>query len=107
LKENTSRKHEVHLRLNDEEHQALERNSIKCKLTKQVYLRKMCLDVKPKEWPPMELFRMINELQKITNDMYFIARASSTQHWLDEDLYWDNVEKLKRVLKDLFDQIFD
>ena len=46
------------------------------------------------------------ELQGIENDMYGIALVASTQHWMDEGLYWDNVERLKKVLKDLFDQIF-
>ena len=44
-----ARPHEIHLRLSEEEYRALEKNRAKCRLPQQTYLRKMCLDVQPKE----------------------------------------------------------
>lgn len=49
-----TRPHEIHLRLNEEEYQALETNRKKCHLPQQTYLRKLCKGVKPEEFPPAE-----------------------------------------------------
>ena len=50
----TTRPHEIHLRLNEEEYQALETNRKKCNLPQQTYLRKLCHGIRPKEFPPAE-----------------------------------------------------
>ena len=55
--ERRTRKHEVHLRLNDEEYKALERNRAKCKLPQQTYLRKLVMNVQPIEHPRLNSSR--------------------------------------------------
>ena len=46
--------HEIHLRLDEEEFQALESNRKKCHLPQQTYLRHLITGVQPREFPPAE-----------------------------------------------------
>ena len=48
-----TRPHEIHLRLDEEEYQALETNRKKCNLPQQTYLRKLCHGIRPNEFPPI------------------------------------------------------
>ncbi len=101
-----SRSHEVHLRLNDSEYQALERNRARCGLSQQTYLRKMCLKEQPKERPPMEFFQVLRDLEKIKEELYSIAAAAKKEGWIDRALYWQNIDRLDKVVSDLFRQVF-
>lgn len=105
MRNNSTRPHEVHLRLNEEEYRALEKNRAKCRLTQQAYLRKLCLDVQPKEQPPVDFFRVLKELQRIGNNFNQIAAVAHKDHWMDAELYWENAKQLQRQMQDLFDQI--
>ncbi len=49
MRNNSTRPHEVHLRLSEEEYRALEKNRAKCRLTQQTYLRKLCEGIRPRE----------------------------------------------------------
>ena len=101
----TARPHEVHLRLSEKEYRALEKNRAKCRLSQQTYLRKMCLNEKPKEQPPVDFFRVLKELQHIGINLDQIALAATRDRWIDADLYWDNVKQLEDQMHDLFEQI--
>ena len=100
-----ARPHEVHLRLSEEEYRALEKNRAKCRLPQQAYLRKLCLDVQPKELPPVDFFRVLKELQRIGNSLNQIATVANRDRWMDADLYWENVKQLQNQMQDLFNQI--
>ncbi|MBQ6360424.1 MAG: hypothetical protein IJJ25_04700 [Lachnospiraceae bacterium] len=100
-----ARPHEVHLRLSEEEYRALEKNRAKCRLPQQAYLRKLCLDVQPKEQPPVDFFRVLKELQRIGNSLNQIAAVANRDRWMDADLYWENVKQLQNQMQDLFNQI--
>lgn len=103
---NSTRPHEVHLRLSEEEYQALEKNRAKCRLTQQTYLRKMCLYVQPKEQPPVDFFRVLKDLQRIGNNLNQIAAVAHKDHWMDADLYWENVKQLQQTVNRLMEQIY-
>ena len=45
--ESTTRPHEIYLRLNEEEYQALETNRKKCNLPQQNFLSKLCHGIRP------------------------------------------------------------
>ena len=54
-----TRPYEIHLRLNEEEYQALETNRKKCHLPQQTYLRKLGKEEKPGEFPPAEYMQIL------------------------------------------------
>ena len=77
------RTHEVHLRLNDKEYEALERNRRKCKLTQQGYLRFMCKNVVPREAPQADFFTCLRQLQHIginLNQLTMVANRNDFFH---------------------------
>ena len=100
-----ARPHEIHLRLSEEEYRALEKNRAKCGLPQQTYLRKMCLEVQPKEQPPIDFYRVLKELQRIGINMNQIAAVANRDRWMDADLYWENVEQLEKLASDLLHEI--
>ena len=100
-----ARPHEVHLRLSEEEYRALEKNRAKCGLPQQTYLRKLCLEVQPKEQPPMDFYRVLKELRRIGINMNQIAVVANREGWIDEDLYWENVKQLENLASDLLHEI--
>ena len=105
MNKNGSRPHEVHLRLNNEEYAALERNREKCGLTQQTYLRKMCVGIQPREQPPVDYFRVLNALRQIGINLNQIAMVAHTERWMNEELYWENVKQLESQMQDLRNQI--
>ncbi|MBQ5959714.1 MAG: hypothetical protein IJM83_02325 [Firmicutes bacterium] len=102
----TARPHEVHLRLSEEEYRVLERNRAKCRLSQQTYLRKMCLNEKPKEHPPVEFFQLLNILDKIKDELYRIAVIAEKIGQIDQAMYWQNIKKLDNQISDLFRQFY-
>ena len=102
----TARPHEVHLRLSEEEYRALEKNRAKCRLSQQTYLRKMCLNEKPKEHPPVEFFQLLNILDKIKDELYRIAVIAEKIGQIDQALYLQNIKKLDNQISDLFRQFY-
>ena len=102
----TARPHEVHLRLSEKEYRALEKNRAKCRLSQQTYLRKMCLNEKPKEQPPVEFFQLLNNLDKIKDELYRIAVIAEKIGLIDQTMYWQNIKKLDNQISDLFRQFY-
>ena len=102
----STRPHEVHLRLNEEEYRALEKNRAKCRLTQQAYLRMMCEDIQPKEQPHLDFFRVLNELRRIGNNLNQIAAVAHKDRWMDADLYWENAKQLQQTVSSLMEQIY-
>ena len=64
-----TRPHEIHLRLDEEEYQALETNRKKCHLPQQTYLRKLIKGVQPEEFPPAEYMQMLHEIQVVGHEL--------------------------------------
>ena len=69
----TTRPHEIHLRLNEEEYQAMEGNRKKCNLPQQTYLRKLCHGIRPKEFPPAEYWEVHKLLRQMNLTLTGIA----------------------------------
>ena len=103
--EKRKRTHEIHLRLNDKEYAALERNSKKCGLPQQTYLRYMCRNVIPREAPQAEFFECLTELRRIGNNLNQLARIANRGEFLQEDYYVRNAEKLWDVIHELIQSI--
>ena len=103
--EERQRTHEIHLRLNEKEYAALERNRKKCGLTQQTYLRKMCLEIRPREQPPTEFFQMLSELNRISATLNEIAVTAESTGLIDADFYRENVNRLEQEMTELRNRI--
>ncbi len=101
-----TRKHEVHLRLDDEEFKALEKNRTKCKLPQQTYLRKLVLNVQPIEHPPVEFFEVLRNLRQINISLTQVALKANTNGWIDRQTYYNNVAWLQKSISLLMQQYY-
>ena len=100
-----TRTHKICLRLSDKEYEALESNREKCGLTQQAYLRKMCLNVRPNEQPPMEFFDVLNELSNISIAMAQMAFAADRNRLVGREAYWESVKHVNEQINVLLHQV--
>ena len=91
-----TRPHEIHLRLNEEEYQALETNRKKCHLPQQTYLRKLCKGVKPEEFPPAEYMQMLHEIQVVGHELRMNAFRVDSNGVPDRERYWEAVDRFQK-----------
>lgn len=103
--EKRQRKHEIHLRLNEKEYAALERNRKKCGLTQQTYLRKMCQKIQPRKQPPAEFFQVLGALNRIEIVLNEIAVTAESIGHIDADFYRENVNRLEQEMTELRNRI--
>ena len=103
--EKRQRTHEIHLRLNEKEYAALERNRKKCGLTQQTYLRKMCMEIRPRKQPPAKFFQVLGALNRIEIALNEIAFAAKSSGKFDADFYRENVNRLEQEMTELRNRI--
>lgn len=100
-----TRTHEIHLRLDDKEYQTLKRNSAKCSLTQQSYIRQIIEDVVPRESPTADFWTLYRELQHVTSELReigWVAQKSGTIDWVT---YWDQNKKIEGELNKILSAI--
>ena len=85
-----TRKHDIHLRLNDQEYAALMKNAAKCNMPQQTFLRHMCLRTQPKEAPSADFAEFIGEIRKIGTNINQIARVANSKGDIDRSAYSEN-----------------
>ena len=93
-----TRTHEIHLRLNDKEYNNLKRNSAKCHLSQQNYIRQLIDRVVPRESPSADFWKLYHELQHVTSELReigWMAKQSGTIEWVT---YWDQNKKIEEEL---------
>ena len=84
----------VMFRVNEEEFEQLQNRAKRCGYARERYIRTVLSGHVPKESPPLEFWKMINELNAIGNSLNQIAaRANSTGFFLAEE-YKENTERL-------------
>jgi hypothetical protein len=106
MEKHRTRKHEVHLRLNDQEYKALEKNRAKCKLSQQTYLRMLVLNIQPKEHPPVEFLEVLKNLSQINNNLNQVALKANLNGYVDKQNYYDNVDWLYKTISMLIHQYY-
>ena len=95
MEKTKTRPHEIHLRLNEIEYQALETNRKKCNLPQQIYLRKLIMGVQPKEFPPAEYMQMLNEIQTIGHQLQTNAFQADIKGLSDSERYREAVDRFQ------------
>ena len=100
-----TRTHEIHLRLDDKEYEALKRNSAKCRLPQQTYLRKIIKNIVPREAPSADFWKLYRELQHVTSELReigWMAQKSGTIDWVT---YWDQNKKIEDELHKILNAV--
>lgn len=93
-----TRTHVIHLRLNDKEYNNLKRNSEKCHLNQQSYIRLLIDGVVPRESPSGDFLTLYHELQHITIDLGKIALKAFETGTIDGVTYWEQNKKIEGEL---------
>lgn len=93
-----TRTHEIHLRLDDKEYKTLKRNSAKCNLTQQSYIRKIIKNVVPRESPSADFWTLYRELQHTTKELREIGWVAKKSGTIDWSTYWELNKRIKREL---------
>lgn len=96
-----TRTHEIHLRLNDKEYQALKRNSAKCNLPQQTYIRKLIKEVTPREAPSGDFWPLYHELNKMNIELGTISRIARDNGIIDTDTFWTQVKMFNKKTVDI------
>ena len=96
-----TRTHEIHLRLDDKEYQTLKRNSAKCKLPQQTYIRKLIEEVRPREAPSGDFWPLYHELNKMSIELWTISRIARENGIIDEDTFWTQVKIFNQKTVDI------
>lgn len=101
-----NRAHEVHLRLDDKEYNALMKNAAKCNMPLQTYLRHMCMATEPREAPSADFGEYIKELRKIGNDLNQIAMLAHRTGSVDRAEYSANYMRLMGEINKLHEALY-
>lgn len=102
----TTRPHEIHLRLNEEEYQALEANRKKCNLPQQTYLRKLCHGIRPKEFPPAEYWEVHKLLRQMNLTLTGIALKVCRENPLDHEFIWECMNSVESAICKLINELY-
>jgi len=84
--------------LNDSEFRLFQRNVGKTGLSQEAYLRKLIMEIQPKEVPPFEYNQLIQTLLRIGSNMNQIAVKLQSTGIFEADKYFLNYSELLSVL---------
>ena len=102
----TTRPHGIHLRLNEEEYQAMEANRKKCNLPQQTYLRKLCHGIRPKEFPPAEYWEVHKLLRQMNLTLTGIALKVCRENPLDHEFIWECMNLVESAICKLINELY-
>lgn len=89
---------QVITRLNKAEHQQLKKLVKKSGLSQEAYLRHLINGVVPMETPPLDYFKMMNELHAIGNNLNQIAAKANRLNVIDVQQYTKNIKDLENSI---------
>ena len=101
-----TRPHEIHLRLDEEEYQALETNRKKCNLPQQTYLRKLCHGIRPNEFPPIAYFEILKLLREINYDLTLLALRAKSGEEINAEMFWKSRDLIEIAVHELLMQFY-
>ena len=95
------RKHEVKVRMNDEEFNALNAYVRSTGWSREQYLRAIAKGIKPVAIPPVDYFNMIREIRRVGYNMRQIAVKAHTLNLVDAPEYERNANHLLELCDNL------
>ena len=97
----SARNHDLHLRLNDEEHNRLCKLVAKSGLSREAYLRQIISGLQPRDLPPPDFRPMMRQLYSCGNSLNQIARKAHALGVIDVQKYDEAVKLFREVVADL------
>ena len=95
----------VTIRLNKEEKRILEELSKESGYSQSGYLISLFHNQRPRPIPPLEYNVFINQLRSIGNNLNQIATKANELNFIDTKSYYEEVNKLHDVIKEIEKQI--
>lgn len=92
------RNNRIWCRLNDQEYAKYLSQVKKTGLSQEAFLRKLITGCQVKEMPPLDYFKLIQELMRTGNNLNQIAAKTNSLHLFDCDLYRKDVEAFWKIL---------
>ncbi len=100
-----TRKIQVIVRMNEQEHDRLCEWSAACRTSKSDYIRSLICGIRPVEFPPMEYREIINQLCKIGINMNQLAVKAHSLGFIDEPQYRENAKQVWQTVELLSEQL--
>jgi len=85
--------------LNEKENDILRRKSIETGMSESNLIRSFILNYPIREKPPEDFYKILTELRILGNNMNQIAMKAHTYGFIDEDFYFEQVERLNQFIK--------
>ena len=95
------RNHDLHLRLNDDEYQKLNRLVTRSGLSREAYLRQIISGLQPRDLPPKDYYGMMRQLYHCGNALNQIARKAHALNVIDVQKYDEAVELFQETVRQL------
>ena len=89
------------LRLTEKEAAYLQKQSMRCGLTRQNYLISLLLKTPIKEQPSADYLAILKVLERIGDNMNQIAAKANTLGYVDKVLYRKEADNLEKVIAEL------
>ncbi len=104
---NSMRKRNIQIitRLNRKEQEHLQSMVKRSGLSQEAYVRQLINGVVPNDAPPVDYYKMMQELHSIGNNLNQIARKAHVLNVIDVQAYDQAVKELEQVIKRITDAV--
>ena len=100
-----SRNNEIKIRLNDDELSLLNDKVIKSGYSRERYIRSLISGIVPRENPPLEYHKLINEFNHIGNNLNQIAKSLNSRQDKSSFIVDVTIEELRNMIKNLDEKV--
>ena len=87
----------VEIRLSDSEADLLDRLAIKTRLSRSEFIRRLILNCKIKEAPPVDYFTLISELRRIGSNINQVLKVAYTKDFVDVPLLRKTLDDYRKT----------
>lgn len=91
--------------MNNEEKKQLEQLSNESGYTQSAYLISLFYNKRPRPLPPIDYYKMMNQLRLIGNNLNQIAIKANKIGFINSDFYMLQVKQLNEVISDIVSKI--
>lgn len=99
------RKHEIKVRLNEDEFQDLVSKVSKSKLSRENYIRKVLKKSNVKEPPNLDYYQLKNEFNHIGNNLNQIAKSLNSYDVVSSNIVEVTLDELREMIKNLDEKV--
>lgn len=94
------------LRLTKKEADLLQKQSLRCGISRQAYLISLLKNTPVKEQPSVDFLAILKALEKIGDNINQIAAKANTLGFIDKVQYYKDSEKLEKIIAELVRAVY-